>query len=182
GAGGAEPRGDRGPLRARRARQPGARRARDREGRAQAQAPHPDRRRRARAIRAAAAVAGRLPAHARGRREAPEGHDLRRQPAAAGARLRAVPGSRGDCRARTARAGLLACALLAGAGAASAQPPEAGAQKIFAALHLELELEDIAAEAHASVAEPLRGMPPGDALLLRSAIAGCFDPGALAAL
>jgi hypothetical protein len=93
-----------------------------------------------------------------------------------------VSGQGGGRSASLARASALAWALLALAGASHAQPPEAAARAIFSALQVELELADIAQEAHASVAAPLRALPPGDALLLRAAIEGCFDPEALASL
>jgi hypothetical protein len=89
----------------------------------------------------------------------------------------------GQGRRRIARRAL-AWACLGALGLAprvgSADP--AGARAIFDALHVGRELAEIAAEASTGVAEPASQLPPADALLLRSAVATCFDPERLAAL
>jgi len=65
---------------------------------------------------------------------------------------------------------------------ANAEPADPQARAIFDALHVELELTDIAAQAVASVEEPASLMPPGDALVLRDAVAAYFEPSRLRAL
>jgi len=57
-----------------------------------------------------------------------------------------------------------------------ADPARAPARAIFEALRVGRELEEIAAEASTSVAEPASQLPPADAFLLRTAVATCFDP------
>jgi hypothetical protein len=78
----------------------------------------------------------------------------------------------------------LAWAILGALGLAPrmglADPSDARA--IFAALHVGRELEEIATEASTSVAEPASQLPPADALLLRAAVATCFDPARLTSL
>jgi hypothetical protein len=65
---------------------------------------------------------------------------------------------------------------------AAAEPADAQARAIFAALHVERELTDIAAQAVASVEEPASVLPPADALVLRAAVAAYFEPTRLGAL
>jgi hypothetical protein len=80
----------------------------------------------------------------------------------------------------------LACACLGALGLAPrvvvADPADAPARAIFDALRVGHDLEEIAAEAETSVAEPARQLPAADALLLRAAVATCFDPERLDAL
>lgn len=92
-----------------------------------------------------------------------------------------MSGQGGGGVARHAQVSWLACALLLAAHAASAEPAEPEARAIFDALHVELELEQIARQAAESVAAPARLLPPADGILLRSAVAACFDSRALAA-
>jgi len=66
--------------------------------------------------------------------------------------------------------------------ASIAEPAKAPARAIFDALRMDRELEEIATEASTSVAEPASQLPPADALLLRTAVATCFDPERLGAL
>lgn len=65
---------------------------------------------------------------------------------------------------------------------AAAEPADAQARAIFAALHVERELTDIAAQAVASVEEPASLLPRADALVLRAAVAAYFEPSRLGAL
>src|SRR5215475_430356 len=93
-----------------------------------------------------------------------------------GARLRRVAGQGRRQIARRA----LACACLGALGLAPrlglADPAPAPARAIFDALRVGRELEEIAADASTSVAEPASQLPAADALLLRAAVATCFDP------
>lgn len=65
---------------------------------------------------------------------------------------------------------------------AAAEPADPQARAIFAALHVELELVDIAAQAQASVEGPASLLPPSDARVLRDAVAAYFEPTRLGAL
>lgn len=90
-----------------------------------------------------------------------------------------MSGKRGTTRAVCAAGCVLASLWIARLAGAGELDPRA--REIFAALHVELELQDIARSAVASLASPMSALPPGDGLLLRSAVESGFDPRSLSA-
>ena len=103
---------------------------------------------------------------------------------ASGAALGCAPcRGRGEGTSRGARLRSRACrALGCGRRPRAPSPPGAGARDLRRAPRRSRARRTSPRRPRASVAEPARLLPPGDALLLRGAVTACFDPERLAAL